>query len=351
MRIIKIYENRADLKRCDMILIRDGQMKKLFACLNICFLLLTIFPAVSRSGSSQERKIHTTDEKESDCSICHISREVLKQGASNICIECHKNSVTITENNTLTSHVLPMHNHSIKSPVPPGLHEYKIIKDDGHVYVEYRGVKLPLFGMSPETATMECSTCHDPHGSSENQKMLRINNSRGELCEVCHDMDKLTLTHADNSKQVLFDDVHVWPGSRCNICHLSSNPDAGSSFPVNIDQSRLCESCHKNMITILPTNVLYSKNINSKMNNHPIKFSPLDFSPQKINQNIVKEGAYFYVSGQTGKVPVFGETARTAVAECSTCHEPHGKIGMPKLPRIKNPNGELCLVCHIDMKI
>ncbi len=61
------------------------------------------------------------------------------------------------------------------------------------------------------------------------------------------------------------------------------------------------------------------------MNNHPIKFSPLNFSPDRINHNIAKEGQYYYVLGITGKVPLFGETLESAVAGCGTCHEPHGK--------------------------
>ena len=147
-------------------------------------------------------------------------------------------------------------------------------------------------------------------------------------------------------KDIDFNEVHGWPGSRCDICHISSNPGVESALLNNSDHSRLCESCHKGTVTILASFRLKSEFKN--MDNHPIKFSPLDFDANRINHNIIKEKNQFYVSGKTGKVPLFGETAATAIAECTTCHESHGGTKMPKMPRIKNSKGELCLVCHID---
>lgn len=148
---------------------------------------------------------------------------------------------------------------------------------------------------------------------------------------------------------VSFSEVHGWPGGRCNICHISSSPGAESAALNNPDPSLLCESCHKGTVSILPSFRLRSEVLN--MANHPIKFSPLDFDPGKINHVIIEERNQFYVSGRTGRVPVFGATAATAVAECTTCHESHGKSNAPKMPRINNLRGELCLVCHLDIKI
>ncbi len=150
-------------------------------------------------------------------------------------------------------------------------------------------------------------------------------------------------------KDIGFSEVHGWPGSRCNVCHISSNPDTESTSLNNTDQSQLCESCHKGTVTILPSFKLQSEVKN--MANHPIKFSPLAFDPNKINHNIIKEDNHFYVSGRTGKIPIFGETPATAVAECTTCHESHGKTNTPKILRISNPKGELCLVCHVNIDL
>ncbi len=144
------------------------------------------------------------------------------------------------------------------------------------------------------------------------------------------------------------EEVHSWPGSRCTICHISSAPDK-ENFALNMaDRSRLCETCHEGTVTILPIQQLKSRI--SKMNNHPIKFSPFDFDPEKINHDIVRDGNYFNVSRQKKNVPIFGKNRKTAVAECTTCHDPHGKLDFPKLQRLENLNGELCLVCHLSIK-
>lgn len=145
---------------------------------------------------------------------------------------------------------------------------------------------------------------------------------------------------------VTFYDVHIWPGSKCDICHLSPGPNPGSADLANPDQSRLCESCHKGTVTILPSRRLKSEVV--LMENHPIKFSPLDFDPGKVNHKIVMEGKRFYVSGDKSKVPLFGETQQTAVAECATCHDPHGKSGVRKLLRVDNSKNFLCLACHLN---
>jgi len=153
-----------------------------------------------------------------------------------------------------------------------------------------------------------------------------------------------------DSQRPDFKEVHGWPGSRCNICHTSAEPGPESASLIEPDQSRLCESCHKGKVTILPGLRLGSRV--EKMANHPIKFSPMDFDSKRINHTIIEGKNHFYVSGKTGKVPIFGATAETAVVECTTCHDSHGKSHMPKMPRISNASGEMCLVCHlIEIKI
>jgi len=146
-----------------------------------------------------------------------------------------------------------------------------------------------------------------------------------------------------------FSEVHGWPGGKCSICHFSPSPGAEAAELNNSDLSRLCESCHKGTVSILPSNRLRSEGL--KMANHPIKFSTLDFDPEKINHIIVEENNRFYISGKTGKVPIFGATAASALVECTTCHDSHGKTDMPKMPRISNLKGELCLVCHLNFKV
>jgi len=158
----------------------------------------------------------------------------------------------------------------------------------------------------------------------------------------------VSVSNADHSviSGYTINDVHVWPDSKCDACHASARPDNDSARLIMDDVSRLCESCHKGTVTILPASKLRSTV--KIMNNHPIKYSPLDFNPQKISHNIVRDGEYYYVSGESGKLPLSGDSRMSAVAECTTCHEPHGKSRRKELHRIDNSKGQLCLICHID---
>lgn len=152
-----------------------------------------------------------------------------------------------------------------------------------------------------------------------------------------------------NTQMKTFYEVHSSTDSECGICHMHSNPDLLTAELVDEDLSRLCESCHAGNATILPSSI--SGISNHTMGNHPIKFSPLDFDPVKINQNIIREDDFFYVSGVAGKVLLFGETEDTAVVECASCHDPHGRSGLPNLPRLQISAEEFCVICHISINI
>jgi predicted CXXCH cytochrome family protein len=141
----------------------------------------------------------------------------------------------------------------------------------------------------------------------------------------------LFLSFTLDAQAVTFNDVHVRPGSECDFCHQSSNPAPGSAALIMPDQSLLCESCHTG----------------ADEPHHPIKFSPLDFNPKTMNQNIIMEKKRFYISGDKGKLPIFGKDRETAVVECTTCHDPHGRSGIRKLLRIDDANSGLCLTCHL----
>lgn len=87
-----------------------------------------------------------------------------------------------------------------------------------------------------------------------------------------------------------------------------------------------------------------------RLNNHPIKFTPLDFDPEKINHNIIQKGNKFYVMGQEGNVPLFGDDLETAIVECSTCHDPHGKSGLSYLQREDMSEEDFCITCHVNIR-
>lgn len=56
---------------------------------------------------------------------------------------------------------------------------------NNHPSVSYGGVTLPLFGTSTADATVECTSCHDPHDNS-NGTFLRVANTGSQMCFTCH---------------------------------------------------------------------------------------------------------------------------------------------------------------------
>jgi predicted CXXCH cytochrome family protein len=145
-------------------------------------------------------------------------------------------------------------------------------------------------------------------------------------------------------KEFTFKDVHSETGSKCDICHPPNMEIESSSVFLKSD---LCLSCHSDVVVVLPNSILKSRI--DRMDNHPIKFSPLDFDMNKFNHSIINAGGTFRIIGSAGSLPLFGNSLISAVVECSTCHDPHGKSGFPKLQRLDNDRGSLCLVCHLDL--
>lgn len=46
--------------------------------------------------------------------------------------------------------------------------------------------KLTLYGTAAANATLECGSCHDPHGVTGVSSFMRVSNSNSELCLTCH---------------------------------------------------------------------------------------------------------------------------------------------------------------------
>jgi predicted CXXCH cytochrome family protein len=137
-------------------------------------------------------------------------------------------------------------------------------------------------------------------------------------------------------------DVHDKSLSKCDLCH-PQNTDMNNS--ASYLKSDVCLSCHADFVSRDQRSILRSND--RVMINHPIKFSPRDFDPEKINHNIIENSGQFFISGPTGDLPLYGSTEDSAVAECSTCHDPHGDSGHQKLRRLTRLKGKLCRVCHV----
>ncbi len=147
-----------------------------------------------------------------------------------------------------------------------------------------------------------------------------------------------------SSDRAGFSDIHVREGSKCDICHPPTVDVENAGIFLKSD---LCISCHEEITVRLPGSGMRRRG--SSICDHPIKFSNLDFDAGKINHAIINDGRNFWVSGSTGSLPVFGQSTRSALVECATCHDPHGTSGYKKLQRIDNRASRLCMVCHLNL--
>ncbi|HSL24581.1 MAG TPA: DmsE family decaheme c-type cytochrome [Vicinamibacterales bacterium] len=78
---------------------------------------------------------------------------------------------------------------------------------------------------------MECSSCHNPHGSSTNVRLLRAGNSIPESCVSCH---------TDKRGPYLYE--HAPVRENCATCH---DPHGSSNERMLVaKQPLLCQRCH-----------------------------------------------------------------------------------------------------------
>jgi DmsE family decaheme c-type cytochrome len=78
---------------------------------------------------------------------------------------------------------------------------------------------------------MACSSCHNPHGSINNVKALRVGSSVNETCSSCH---------AEMRGPMLFE--HAPVRENCATCH---DPHGSSNDRMlNVRMPMLCQRCH-----------------------------------------------------------------------------------------------------------
>jgi DmsE family decaheme c-type cytochrome len=78
---------------------------------------------------------------------------------------------------------------------------------------------------------MECSSCHNPHGSTTNVRMLRQGSSIAESCATCH---------ADKRGPFLWE--HAVGRENCATCHDPHGSNNDRMLVAKVPQ--LCQRCH-----------------------------------------------------------------------------------------------------------
>jgi DmsE family decaheme c-type cytochrome len=134
------------------------------------------------------------DRRNLSCSTCHsvhspqsMSKQLVKPTQTGVCVQCHRLQVAKTER--AVAHM----------PVREG--------------------------------KMECSSCHNPHGSISNVKALKSGSSVAELCETCH---------TEMRGPMLFE--HAPVRENCATCHDPHGSSNDRMLVVRMPM--LCQRCH-----------------------------------------------------------------------------------------------------------
>ncbi len=203
------------------------------------------------------------------------------------------------------------------------------------------GVKLDANGK------MQCTSCHDPHYSS-NTKFLVATNQYSTLCIVCHnDANWASSTHKTSTA--------TWNST-------GTNPWLHTSYTTT--QQNACESCHnthqaggtKRLLNYSAeeSNCLYCHNGN------------VASSTKNINSELSKTYKHNVAGYSAVHDPTEGNEPTTKHVECVDCHNPHASnAATASAPAVKgnsqkvkginsagssvNPvtyEYEICLRCH-----
>ena len=175
--------------------------------------------------------------------------------------------------------------------------------------------------------------------------------SGGEICKPCHtphfakDVGYLWAHELSVENYTLFD------GS-------TSSPGGVNELDV---YSRMCLSCHDGTVALNDfhngggTDVFIDEGSRvgadgDLSDDHPIGNTaeyPVNGAPGRWQPaSLTPSGVWGFGGGGFPEVPLFEHNGEQVVS-CSTCHNPHGKAGIPNLLRKDNAGSALCFTCHI----
>jgi predicted CXXCH cytochrome family protein len=194
---------------------------------------------------------------------------------------------------------------------------------------------------------LKCSSCHDAHDNS-NGNFLRMDNSSGELCLECHNLEHWSFAVHSGTDESEYNDMK---GMACNMCHNIHATPAQPDLLTN-DQSSLCFSCHDSFVDCdgeIPAEKDLKKEF-EKLFTHPVNVWSVD-----NNKNNAGPGFAGLATGGLGERTV----------GCSDCHNVHasrseesldqlpgslfGASGVNRLGRFvkyADFEYEVCMKCH-----
>lgn len=244
------------------------------------------------------------------CTLCHQTHTapgkalLIQSVQTNVCYTCHDGSGS------------PI---NVKGSMMEGVSSYHPISDTGNPVIQ-------------TTATLQCSSCHNPHGDKNPQdpsggvfpNLLRVTDganivySGAEYCITCH---KVGSTYDKSAYKASYHYTLSNTPLNCSACHV---PHASSYLRLQVnpedtpDQNGQCLSCHGGSP---PPDYLDAKNVKEDFL-LTSKHTPLE------------------VTGLHRDTETSESKLTNRHAECVDCHDPHSQSTTVK------PGADLCLDCH-----
>lgn len=175
------------------------------------------------------------------CEDCHnpdISFIELGQATTNVCLQCHGDSIAVSDaSNAFGSYPVG---------VTPGLqNSHMWSAPEVNVAAGASTPADPLFfgRYAVSSGLVTCSRCHDPHAAATNTKLLRLGEGSAEaMCRECHVAWTVPTSHALGSHPLVADYAAV----------ALPQPESYLAAPVNAQQGSVqlvsggvgCFSCH-----------------------------------------------------------------------------------------------------------
>ena len=174
--------------------------------------------------------------------------------ASEVCVTCHNRATHAQWKGSMhdARNLSCVTCHSVHSPKSEHAQLKKASITETCVTCHKTEVaKLQRFGHMPvREGKMECTACHNPHGST-NVRMLKVGNWVNETCVSCH---------AEKRGPYLWD--HAPVREACNTCH---DPHGSNNERMLVAKPpMLCQRCH--IGTRHPSTIYDGTQLNAKSN-------------------------------------------------------------------------------------